>query len=369
MRAIAVWLTLSVLTLAGCGGSGSNQRTDSSVPAGVSATVAAASQVTLAWQPVTGATSYNLYWSTTSGVTTASGTKIASASSPYTHAGLSANTTYYYIVTAVSASGESTPSAQVSATSVIVPAAPAGASASGGSNQVTVSWNPVSSAASYNIYWSTLSGVSKTNGTKLAKVSSPYLQTGLSANTTYYYIVTALNGAGESDPSSQVTATTAASTGTVPGTPVALSALAGTNQTTVSWNQVSGAASYNVYWTNDPAHVMKDMGATKITGVTSPFRHTYLTAGTPYAYVITAVNAAGESPESGIVATATAALDGVALYASKCAPCHGSLAASGKKGATLASIQAAIAGNRGGMISLASLITAQVQAIADVLGF
>jgi fibronectin type 3 domain-containing protein len=369
-RAIAVWFTLSILFVAGCGGSSSDTRqVNSSVPAGVSATTAGANQVTLAWQPVAGATSYNLYWSTVSGVTTANGTKIANASSPYTHAGLSTNTTYFYIVTSVGSAGESSPSSQASATSVTVPAAPTGVSASGGNNQATVSWSAVSAAASYNIYWSTLSGVTKTNGSKLAKVSAPYIQTGLSANTTYYYIVTAVNGAGESDPSSQASSTTAASAGTAPATPTVISAVGGTNQATVSWNPVSGATSYNVYWTNDPAHVMKDMGATKITGVTTPFRHTNLAAGKTYAYVVTAVNAAGESSESDILATTTSALDGVALYTAKCATCHGPLTASAKKGATLADIQAAIAGNRGGMGSLASQTAAQLQAIADVLGF
>lgn len=68
------------------------------------------------WATVTGATSYNVYWSTTSGVTKATGTKVAGVTSPYTHAGLTGGTTYYYVVTAVNATGESVESSQVSAT-------------------------------------------------------------------------------------------------------------------------------------------------------------------------------------------------------------------------------------------------------------
>ena len=158
-------------------------------------------------------------------------------------------------------------------------------------------------------------------------------------------------------------------TATVPASPTGTTVIAGTNQETISWSPVSGATSYNIYWTNDASHVMKDMGATKITGITSPYRHTSLTAGTVYAYVVTSVNSAGESNESDIASAVTPALDGLALYAANCSGCHNPLAISEKKGRTLAQIQAAIAANRGGMSSLASLTAAQIQGISDVLGF
>ena len=74
-------------------------------------------QVTLSWTSVTGATSYNLYWSVTPGVTTAS-TKIAGVSSPYiqTINGRNFPSPLYYVVTAISAGGESGISTEVSAT-------------------------------------------------------------------------------------------------------------------------------------------------------------------------------------------------------------------------------------------------------------
>lgn len=79
-------------------------------------------QNTLSWSPSANATSYNLYWSTTPGVTTANGNKIAGVTSPYNHAGLANGTAYYYIVTALNVGGESTPSAEVTATpSAIAP--------------------------------------------------------------------------------------------------------------------------------------------------------------------------------------------------------------------------------------------------------
>ncbi|MBI3585179.1 MAG: hypothetical protein HY096_14680 [Nitrospinae bacterium] len=96
------------------GTSGGGPATGASGTVGGSTTTAAST--TISWNSVSGATSYNIYWSTTSGVTTSNGTKITNATSPYTHTGLTSGTTYYYVVTAVNSSGESSVSSQVSAT-------------------------------------------------------------------------------------------------------------------------------------------------------------------------------------------------------------------------------------------------------------
>ncbi|OGW44345.1 MAG: hypothetical protein A2132_03755 [Nitrospirae bacterium RBG_16_43_11] len=81
-------------------------------PTGVTAT-AGDGQVTISWNAVSGVTSYNIYWSTTSGVTKTTGTKISSATSPYTHTGRTNGTVYYYVVTSVNNNGESGESNQV----------------------------------------------------------------------------------------------------------------------------------------------------------------------------------------------------------------------------------------------------------------
>jgi Tfp pilus assembly protein PilX len=68
------------------------------------------------WSSVSGATSYNLVYGTSAGVTRASGTVISSVVSPYTHSGLTNNTTYYYTVVAKVGTTESNLSQEASAT-------------------------------------------------------------------------------------------------------------------------------------------------------------------------------------------------------------------------------------------------------------
>lgn len=75
------------------------------MPIGVFA-VSGLGQISLSWPPVIGASSYNIYWGITPNITTASA-KITGATSPYTHTGLVAGSTYYYRVSAINAGVES----------------------------------------------------------------------------------------------------------------------------------------------------------------------------------------------------------------------------------------------------------------------
>jgi fibronectin type 3 domain-containing protein len=82
-------------------------------PTGLTATSGNA-QIALSWTASSGATSYNVKRSTVNGSGYA--TVSSPTSTSYTNTGLTNGTTYYYVVTAVSANGESANSSQVSGT-------------------------------------------------------------------------------------------------------------------------------------------------------------------------------------------------------------------------------------------------------------
>jgi len=86
----------------------------------ITSVVAGDTQNTISVSAVGGASSYNLYWKTSAGVTT-SDTKITGITSPHLHSSLSNGTTYYYVATAVVSGVETSISNELSG----APAAPA----------------------------------------------------------------------------------------------------------------------------------------------------------------------------------------------------------------------------------------------------
>lgn len=123
---LLVFVMSLCLALAGCGGGGSNTGTSSgntigstdsgipTAPTNVTATAGNA-QVAIRWTDVAGASSYNLYYSTSPGLTTASNCQRKSANG-IIYTGLTNGTTYYFAVTAVNSVGESQISNVASAT-------------------------------------------------------------------------------------------------------------------------------------------------------------------------------------------------------------------------------------------------------------
>ncbi|WP_338703130.1 glycoside hydrolase family 18 protein [Streptomyces sp. Q6] len=103
---------------------------------------------------------------------------------------------------------------------VVVPSAPTGlAAGTVTSSSVDLSWTPVSTATGYNVY---------RNGTKVASVTGASATvTGLSADTSYSFQVSAVNAAGESAKSTAVSARTSTSTGGGGGGTVPKHALTG----------------------------------------------------------------------------------------------------------------------------------------------
>ncbi len=171
-------------------------------PTGVTA-ASGDGQVTVSWSAATGATSYNLYYSSTAGT---AGIKIngITTGTSYTLTGLTDGVTYYFIVTASNSGAESVGSTQISATPISFPINVTTVSSY---QQIKVSWNAVSGATSYNVYSSTTQGVTALNGAKVsAGANTFYTYTGLTTEITYYFVVEAVNDNGKSPLSNEVSA-------------------------------------------------------------------------------------------------------------------------------------------------------------------
>jgi len=173
-----------------------------SPPTGLAASVQGTSSISLSWNSAADATYYRIYRGGSSGSVN---TYVAETSSTsYMVSGLSADTTYYFTVCSVNYSSESVPSNPVSAktssssggTIDNPPTQPSGlvvSSASSGS--ITLSWNSVSTANSYNIYRSN----SQTGAAgKVATVTGTSYTNNVPAGAAYYYTVAGENSSGES---------------------------------------------------------------------------------------------------------------------------------------------------------------------------
>ncbi|MFC5472327.1 cellulose binding domain-containing protein, partial [Cohnella suwonensis] len=205
-------------------------------PTGLTA-AAGNAQVALSWTASAGATSYTVKRATTSGGPYANVATGVTATS-YADTGLTNGTTYYYVVSASNAAGESVNSAQASATPAAPqpPAAPTGLTAAAGNAQVALSWTASAGATSYTVKRATTSGGPYTN-VATGVTATSYTNTGLTNGTTYYYVVSASNAAGESANSSQVSATpSGGGTGTLVAQYKLSNANASDNQIYASFN-------------------------------------------------------------------------------------------------------------------------------------
>jgi hypothetical protein len=207
-------MTACLALLAGCGAESNEQPAGESPNSAVTKPLAPSSlvatpgnaQASLTWSTSQGATNYDIKRSNING---GPYTQIASTSSPaHTDATVSNGATYYYVVTASNSNGESAMSPQVAVTPtpiVTMPAAPTALSATPGNAQVSLSWASVGNAASYIVKRATSSGgpyslVGTPSGTS-------HVDGSLTNGVTYFYVVSAVNSAGESANSSQASAT------------------------------------------------------------------------------------------------------------------------------------------------------------------
>src|SRR5713101_7427453 len=170
------------------------------------------------------------------------------------------------------------------------PAVPTGLAATTANAQVNLTWNASSGATGYYVKRSTTSGAE----TQIATVSTTsYSDNNVTNGTKYYYVVSAYNSYGQSANSAEVNATPTAPA-TPPVAPTGLTATAGNAQVTLAWSASGGATSYHVKRSTTNGSGYTQVSAPIMTG----YLDTGLTNGTIYNYVVSALNAAGESANS-----------------------------------------------------------------------
>lgn len=319
-----------------------------STPTNLTAVASGPTSVQLTWTPSTGASYYNVRRSTNSG---GPYTKVASpATNSHTDTGLTTGVTYYYVVSAVNASGESANSNPASATPVSAHAVNCGGAAaggyaadayySGGSTYATtagVDVSAVTDPAPQAVYQSERWASPSLTYTIPALVpGAPYTvrlhfaeiyftATGqrrfhVTINGTRvltdFDIVAAAEAANKAVVRSFTTTANASgqviillSSGSVnnpkangievkpfaPAAPTGLTAAAGNAQVTLRWTASIGATAYTVKRSTADGGPYTPV-ATDVADTT--YTNTGLTNGTTYFYVVSAVNAGGESPDS-----------------------------------------------------------------------
>src|SRR6202050_1744348 len=118
-----------------------------------------------------------------------------------------------------------------------VPAVPAGLVATAGNAQVSLLWNASTGASSYNVKRSNSNGGPYT--TFSSPTTSSFTDTTVTNGTKYFYVVSAVNSAGESANSGQVSATPAAPA-QAPPAPTGLVATPGDDSVSLAWNTSPG---------------------------------------------------------------------------------------------------------------------------------
>lgn len=259
------------------------------VPGGLVATGGNA-EVSLSWNAAAGADTYRVKRSTTAGgpyATIASGL----SDRTYVDGGRTNGVTYFYVVSAANATGESGNSAEASATPFLaVPTKPLKLKARPGDARVSLTWLASSSATSYNVKRSLAKAGPYVLIQNVAGTSAVDLT--VTNGVKYFYAVTGVNSAGESGLSNKASATPAP----VPAPPAGVNAATGPNtgEVVLSWNASAWATSYRVKRATISGGPYSS--AKKLSGLT--FTDVGRTSGKRYYYVITSINASGESGPS-----------------------------------------------------------------------
>jgi fibronectin type 3 domain-containing protein len=263
----------------------------SAVPTGLAATAGNAG-IALRWNASAGATGYNVKRAATSGGAYQTVASAINATS-YIDSGLTNGTTYYYAVSAVNDAGESANSGQVNAApgSGSAPTtAPGAVTVAAGNYTATLTWAAVSGATGYDIRRATASG-GPYSLVASNVAATTYKDTSLSNGTLYYYVITAVNQNGESAPANEVPVMT----GMAFGPPTNLAAQpAGNGIVALTWTSPGGTQSCRVKRATTSGGLYTTVASPR----TASYTDSLLINGTPYYYVVSAINVGVEGPNS-----------------------------------------------------------------------
>ncbi len=283
-----------------------NATTNLVAPSALSAVTASTTQINLTWvDGSSNETGFQIERSLTSGTGfTLLATTAANAVS-YSNTGLAAGTKYYYRVRAVNATGISTYTNEGSATtSLIVPTSLLLTAVN--TTQINLTWADGSiNETGFQIERSLTTGTGFTLVTTTAANAISFSNTGLTAGTTYFYRVRAVNANGTSAYTAESSIATIAAGAPIPPTTL-VATTASTAQINLTWVDASTSETgFQIERSLTTATGFTLVGTTAANVVS--FSNTGLTAGTRYFYRIRAINATGNSAYTAEV-NATASL-------------------------------------------------------------
>ena len=223
------------------------------------------SSVTVSWEPVTGATSYDL-------MVDGKVYRVSGTSRKVT--GLTPNTNHTYQIRVNNGNGSSSYSS--ARTLKTTPKPPTAVTESASRTDITLSWDSIDGATSYDVLFS---------GTTYRVTGTTKKMNGLTANTSYRYQIRVNNEDGSSTYSPAKTVKTLPFAPTT--YPIIKSAVAAAEYVTLTWDTVSGATEYELRF-GDKTYIVKG----------TSYRVTGLLDDTYYSYSIRSCNAGGHSDYS-----------------------------------------------------------------------
>jgi cellulose 1,4-beta-cellobiosidase len=162
------------------------------------------------------------------------------------------------------------------------------ATADNGDGSIDVSWGIVTGATAYTVSRGT-SGSGPFTAVSTNQTAATFTNTGLTAGTIYYYVVSASNAGGTCASANSTPAVSARSCD-VPSVPGGVSATAGLSRVTVSWTASTGSpTSYDVKRGTASGGPYTSIG----TPTATSYVDSGVTNGTTYYYVVAARNAGG----------------------------------------------------------------------------